>query len=947
MKLNSIGHLSILSKALIYFSLIASILIAAYLHTIFIKSRFDNSQRAYEVANKLHETSLQINLASIMIIRNNQGAKEQLDEYITKYEQNFYLLKNGGSHISKDKKVKIKKLGEFYENDINKIERLWSSYKTHAGNIYTKQSAENFDAGVSIYIQNSSDIFKSFAAQTMPKEVLNSLEYLERNALNFINTNRTIAEKLRNEAEENYNAFNWWLLTYGASILFLLFIGYLIFRKNLYKRFSLVQKAAKSMAEGNLNADLNIKGTDEIAQTTKNIADLSNNLRSVIDFINKVGAKDFSASYELKGEDDHLGASLLNMKETLQTAEEENKKRRAEEKIRNWSTQGIAQFSELLRLNNDNMKELSFTIISNLIKFIDANQGGIFILHDNKSNKEEKPYFELTASYAYNRRKYLSQKMEWDEGLIGRVAQERKSLHLTDIPDDYLKITSGLGESKPSSILITPLMFNEEIYGIIELASFEVLEEHKVRFVEKISESIASTISSVRINIKTAQLLNESKDQSERLVQQEEELRQSMEEMHATQEEIQRKNRLLEQNEEELAKKAEGLEFENILFSTLMDNLHAQVAFKDIDAKYIRINKSKAETIGLHDTNEVVGKTDSELFSESYNQASVEEEIKKLAQGTTAHNKKGLIKLKDGGTKWGATTQIPLKDKSGKILGGLAMTSDITEQENAKVEAELLRALIDTLHNKLDLIFYRIDNNQNLTEFCGKGCRALGFGKDEESKMKFKIMFPEIYAKTADANNSIIEFNKSVTVNNEGISVRHLIYKNKTTSGGFTGIAFIGHSELASEETKTEDFSVYDISHTLIEWGEKYILGITTIDKQHKILVDIINQLYSAFIDGTSSIIIGNIIKKLIEYTDYHFGEEEKVFEIINYEESPEHKKEHASFVEKIKSFETDSENGSFSISQNLLDFLKQWLLNHILEKDKRYIEFFKQNGIQ
>ena len=239
----------------------------------------------------------------------------------------------------------------------------------------------------------------------------------------------------------------------------------------------------------------------------------------------------------IEAEENSLANSLMKMRENLYKA-------KLDEEKRSWTIQGVAQFADYLRSENRNIKSLSSTIISNLIKYLGANQGGIFVVNDE--DEDDKPFLELTASYAYERQKFLKKRLEKGEGLVGQCWLEKDKIFMSEVPDDYVNITSGLGDANPRCILIVPLLLQEEFYGVIEIASFRVFEDHEVEFVERIAENIASTISIVKVNDRTGRLLAESQDQAERLQQQEEELRQNAEEMQATQEEMNRKIQYLE-----------------------------------------------------------------------------------------------------------------------------------------------------------------------------------------------------------------------------------------------------------------------------------------------------------------------------------------------------------------------------------------------------------------
>ncbi len=311
-----------------------------------------------------------------------------------------------------------------------------------------------------------------------------------------------------------------------------------------------------SMSKGILPKEKLDVGSDEIGQMAKALNLVVQGLKDIFNFSLEIGKGNFDSEFKPLSEEDVLGNSLLEMREELKTASEEEEKRKVEDNQRHWASQGIAMFSDILRQDKDNLEELSYKIISNMVKYTSSNQGGMFILNDND---KDNVYLEMTACYAYDRKKFLKKKIEIGEGLVGRCYQEKEKIYLTEIPNDYIKITSGLGEDNPKSLLLVPLVYNDIIYGIIEIASFNEYQQHEIEFIERITESIAATISSVKSNIQTAELLERSQQQAEEMSSQEEEMRQNMEELRATQEQSARREEELKKEVEELRKRIKDL----------------------------------------------------------------------------------------------------------------------------------------------------------------------------------------------------------------------------------------------------------------------------------------------------------------------------------------------------------------------------------------------------
>lgn len=347
-----------------------------------------------------------------------------------------------------------------------------------------------------------------------------------------------------------------WFVVLGYAALL---IGNIVVKRIVQQPVSTTTQAIDRLSQGELDVQIDEelkKSNDEIGRMNIALSNMIEYLKETGEFARQVGEGNFEHNIETLSEKDHLRNVLLEMRDKLKEASELEAEKRKEEEQRRWSNEGMTKLNDILRQQED-ITELSYKIISFLVQYLDANQGGLFV---RNSDNENDVFYELQAAYAFNKRKYIEKTFRPGEGLVGTCAIEKERIYMINIPDDYIEITSGLGGSNPKALLIVPMKIEEDVYGVIEIASFNTFEEYQIEFVEEASLSIASTLSASETNRKTKELLEKTQQQAEEMSSQEEEMRQNMEELQATQEESTRKAQEYERQLAEASEKQEELE---------------------------------------------------------------------------------------------------------------------------------------------------------------------------------------------------------------------------------------------------------------------------------------------------------------------------------------------------------------------------------------------------
>ena len=419
----------------------------------------------------------------------------------------------------------------------------------------------------------------------------------------------------------------------------------------------------------NSHESVDIKNEEEV------MARLTTNLKKVREFIQAISGGNYGITWEGMNDGNKdanrgsIAGELLHMRDQMQLVKEQDQ-------IRIWTTEGLSKFGEIIRKYQDNFEKLSETLISNVVNYVDAKVGGLFILEEDEGKKA----LHLRAAYAYDRKKYLSKTVEIGEGIVGQCYLEAHTIYMAKVPSNYMSITSGLGNANPSALLVIPLRTNDKIEGVLELESLRPFKTHEIEFLEKLGELLASSIVTVRTAEKTTKLLQVSQEQAEEMRAQEEEMRQNMEELEATQEQMNR-------SVTELATLKANLEKEKYLLDSLMDNIPDAIYFKDRQSKFIRVSKYLASHFNGN-VEELIGKSDFDFQDSSRAQQAFDDELNIMATRKPKIDYVEKEVMTDGSEHWVSTTKMPLINSKGEVVGTFGISRDVTRLK--KLENDVL-----------------------------------------------------------------------------------------------------------------------------------------------------------------------------------------------------------------------------------------------------------------
>ncbi len=512
-----------------------------------------------------------------------------------------------------------------------------------------------------------------------------------------------------------------------ALAILILTTALIIFTVNLSRAFRHLYDQTRKLSRGAVPPPLDDSQDNEFGKIAAVLNLHTSELEKKIQLISTM-SKDGPGELFTPEAEDELGKALLLLSDFLTRKELNEVTRNREDKKENWISEGQAQLGEVLRSERDDVVELSFLIIQKLVSYLNMEMGSLFITNDSDP---EKLSLDLSASYAYDRRKFLTLRLEWGEGLPGSCAQEKERIFITDVPPDYFNVASGLGSSIPNCLLLVPLKIADRVVGVIELATIRLLRPFEIDFVESLSERIASSLMAVRNSEHTSRLLKQSQEQAEALRKQEAAMRESMEKLEQAQ-------------QDSIAKESEisGI-LTAINQSTLVAEFGLNGRFTSINEQFLIILESQEDQVlgKLHSDFAMVDRV-SDIYKKFW---------ATLKEGKSISNTE-KYKLFSGEEVWLQQTFTPIINNEGRVSRILNIAVNITGERTLQEqlltrELEITRKGLDmqTLMQAVNtsLIKCELDAEGFIMDVNDKYCEVTGYGRKELLGRNYRLFLKD------------------------------------------------------------------------------------------------------------------------------------------------------------------------------------------------------------
>ena len=423
------------------------------------------------------------------------------------------------------------------------------------------------------------DPVKKFGAE----EILES-EILPRSTAIIATLNKVIMNR-RLQADTSHNVMisasrklMWSVLGIAIMIVIVVLLAGFYLSNSIIVPVMKLKNYIQQMGKGEI-PEINVAVRDNaVGQMTHAVKTLVESVERTAQFANSIGDGDFEVEFQPLSKKDKLGNALVQMRDSLLKADQENK-------LHNWEAAGIAEINQVLRENTDGIEKLSSELLKKLVQYIEASCGGFYLVEENSKNRQRK--IQLVSGYALP--SVHKKQLELGEGFVGQSIRNEQVIHIKDVPQSNFKVGSAMGDFTTTQLLVVPVLHQGTVYGALEFSSFGKFYQHQVSFMTRVAEIIGSAMASSIANSLTKNLLLETQEQAEKLKAQEEKLRKTNDELSV-------QGELLKASKEELKSRNEDLKIKAELLQSQNERLEEATQALEIKAGELeQSNKYKSE----------------------------------------------------------------------------------------------------------------------------------------------------------------------------------------------------------------------------------------------------------------------------------------------------------------------------------------------------------------
>ncbi len=547
------------------FALVVAIAIAnALLSTMKIRN---NKNTIFEITQYTNPTLESLEEFNLLVTRSRMFISNWVYLPNNNNDKNSLIQLNSVSYPGLKSKLTSLTNGWRTEANVVQINKLFLEYE----NIIREQ--EKIMKSLNDFEDYQDPMRKFLAEEQLESEIIPSTNKMIVKLRELISIKKLEAKSMQDQMlQDNVHLLMFVFIMAIMVIFSVMAAGFYLMKKVILPIIN-VREIMLKMSQGEL-PEVDIEpGKSALVEMKSALLHLREGLQRTSSFAAEIGKSNFDAHFQPLSENDVLGSTLLEMRDKLKHAYEQDA-------IRNWTSEGFAQVSTVLHRSTEDIKQLSDEIITGLVMYIEAQQGVVYLVNDQF---EKDSFIEPISFFAPDKQCLNIQRIEMNEGMIGQVICSNQHIYLQNVNDNDLSINTGISKISVCDVFIMPLFAGGKVVGALEIKSVFPLSRKKQEFIERISEPVASNILNLKANLLTRRLLEESQLKTRELAQQDEDLRQINNELVNQSERLKHSESELRNQQETLQRVNAELENKAILLedkNKAIEDAHKALAFK-------------------------------------------------------------------------------------------------------------------------------------------------------------------------------------------------------------------------------------------------------------------------------------------------------------------------------------------------------------------------------